>query len=147
MSDPFSAASGAVGIISLGLQVSQGLITYCSQFKAFDEDVAHISRKAEGLRGVLQVLEKQLRKSESENAPVPAQVRSAVVACEDGLQKLQQMIKKYGNTEPGEKLEDKVRILKKRVLFPFRCDTLFGLRATLDGLQANLDSAVQVLSL
>jgi len=65
MSDPFSVASSAVGIISLGLQVTQGVVTYYSQFKAFDGDIAEISCKADGLHGILQALEVPLRKFEN----------------------------------------------------------------------------------
>jgi hypothetical protein len=147
MSDPFSIASSAVGIISLGLQVTQGLVTYYSQFKSFDSDIAEISRKAEGLHGILQVLEVPLRKFEIDNAPIPAQVRTAISASEEGLRNLNGWIEKYGNTKPPANIEDRLRLLRKRTLFPFRRDTLLGLKSTLESLQSNLDTAIQVLHL
>jgi hypothetical protein len=147
MSDPFSIASSAVGIISLGLQATQGLVTYYSQFKAFDRDIAEISHKADGLRGILQVLEGPLRKFETDNAPIPAQVRAAISASEEGLRSLNSWIEKYGKAEPPANIEDRLRLLKKKTLFPFRRDTLLGLKSTLDSLQSNLNTAIQVLHL
>jgi hypothetical protein len=147
MSEPFSVASSAAGIISLGLQVTQGLVTYYSQFKALDTDIAEISRKADGLYGILQVLEGPLRKFESDNAPVPAQVRTAISACEEGLRNLNGWVEKHGKTEPPASIEDRLRVLKKRTLFPFRRDTLLGLKSTLESLQSNLNTAIQVLHL
>jgi hypothetical protein len=138
MSEPFSVASSAVGIVSLGLQVTQGLVTYYSQFKAFDSDIAEISRKADGLHGILQVLE---------NATIPAQVRTAISASEEGLRNLNGWVEKYGKAEPPANIEDRLRLLKKRTLFPFRRDTLLGLKSTLESLQSNLDTAIQVLHL
>jgi hypothetical protein len=147
MSEPFSVASSAVGIVSLGLQVTQGLVAYYSHFKAFDRDIAEISRKADGLSRILQVLKGPLRKFEIDDAPVPAQVRTAISASEEGLRNLNDWIEKYGKVEPPGNIEDRLRILKKRTLFPFRRDTLLGLKSTLESLQSNLDTAIHVLHL
>jgi hypothetical protein len=147
MSEPFSVASSAVGIVSLGLQVTQSLVTYYSQFKAFDSDIADISRKADGLHGILQVLEVPLRKFEIENATIPAQVRTAISASEEGLRNLNDWIEKYGKAKPPANIEDRLRLLRKRTLFPFRRDTLLGLKSTLQSLQSNLNTAIQVLHL
>ncbi|TVY62326.1 hypothetical protein LSUE1_G008279 [Lachnellula suecica] len=147
MADPLSVAGSAVGVISLGIQVAQGLITYCNQVKCFEKEIADVTLKAKGLQGVLRVLEEPLRKAESDNSPIPVEVRKAVIDCEDGLQNLDRMIKKYENTEVAVKARDKARGVKKKVLFPFRRDTLLSLNATLEGLQANLDTAVNILNL
>ncbi|KAF2234764.1 hypothetical protein EV356DRAFT_501345 [Viridothelium virens] len=40
MSDPFTIASSTVGFISLGIQVTQGLITYLQDWRSRDSDVA-----------------------------------------------------------------------------------------------------------
>jgi hypothetical protein len=49
MADPISAAGTAVGIISLGLQVSQGLIKYYTHFKAHDKEIADTVSRSEAL--------------------------------------------------------------------------------------------------
>ena len=56
MGDPFSSASSAIGVLSLGLTVCQGLITYCSQVKSFKQEIDDVVGKANGLKGVLKAL-------------------------------------------------------------------------------------------
>ena len=57
MSDPFSIASGAVGIISLGIQLCKQITDYAEAWRSYDEDIEIIGLKAESLKGPL----KQLR--------------------------------------------------------------------------------------
>jgi hypothetical protein len=137
----------AVKVISLGLQVIQGLTVYYSQFKSFSEDIAAIFLKIDGLHGVLQVLESPLQKAENQHTEIPTQVRSAVVACESSLQKLNESVEKYARIGVPVNLEDKLRLLTKRTFSPFQRDTLLRLKATLDTLRANLNLAVGILNL
>jgi hypothetical protein len=142
-----SISSSAFKVISLGLQVTQGLTVYYSQFKSFSEGIAAISLKIDGLHGVLQILESSLQKAENQHTQIPAQVRSAVVACESSLQKLNESVEKYTKIGVPISLENKLRLLTKRTFFPFQQDTLLRLKATLDTLQANLNLAVGILNL
>jgi hypothetical protein len=50
MGDPFSVAGSAVGVISLGLTVCQGLLTYYGQFKAYDEEIRDVSNHNQKFR-------------------------------------------------------------------------------------------------
>lgn len=93
------------------------------------------------------MLEGPLRKAEAGNGDIPAQVRSAVVARADGLQILHQTLKKHEHTKVPTAREDKLRLVTKKALYPFRKETLAGLKAALERFQANLYSAVQVLNL
>ena len=56
MSDPFSVAGSAVGVISLGISVCQGLVTYCSQYKSFNDGISNMIRKVQGLNDILAAL-------------------------------------------------------------------------------------------
>lgn len=147
MADPLSAAGTAVGIVSLGLQVSQGLITYYSHFKAHDEEIAYIVRKSEALQQLLQALEGPLKKAESGSGEISKQVRGSVVACEAGLQRLVLAAEKYGSSSIPSTMEDKIRALRKRALYPFKRGTFEELNGTLVELTANLQLALQLLTL
>lgn len=57
MSDPISLAGTAIGVVSLGLSVCQGLISYYSTFRDCPRDAANMLEKLEGLKDVLEVLE------------------------------------------------------------------------------------------
>ncbi|PVH79597.1 hypothetical protein DL98DRAFT_655347 [Cadophora sp. DSE1049] len=147
MADPFSAAGTAVGIISLGLQVSQGLITYYSHFKAHDEEIAYIVRKSQALQSLLQALDGPLRKAEAERGNVSMQVRCSVVACEAGLKRLLVAAEKYGISSIPATIEDKLRALRKRALYPFKRDNLDELNITLEELIRSLQLALDILNL
>lgn len=69
MGDPISAAGTAVGIISLGIQVCQSLISYYDRWKSFDDDIAQIQGKLDGLKETLENLgENIVPKFKSSNA-------------------------------------------------------------------------------
>ena len=52
----FGAAAGAVGVISLGIQVCQGLVSYCNAWKSHDKDIGDASERLVGLRYILETL-------------------------------------------------------------------------------------------
>ncbi|KAL2062675.1 hypothetical protein VTL71DRAFT_5747 [Oculimacula yallundae] len=145
MADPLSTAGTAVGIVSLGLQVSHGLITYYSHFKAHDEEIAYLVRKTGSLQGLLQCLESPLRKAGP--GDISAQVRNSITACESGLKKLLAAAQKYGNLAIPTTGEEKLRALKKRALYPFKRSTLQDLSMTLEELLGNMQLALQILTL
>ncbi|KAG4435049.1 hypothetical protein IFR05_009473 [Cadophora sp. M221] len=149
MADPLSTAGTAVGIVSLGLQISQGLITYYSHFKAYDAEIAYLVRKSESLQGLLQALEAPLRKAEDGNGigGVSVQVRNAILACEAGLTRLLGAVQTYGNLVIPATKDDKLRALKKRALYPFKRSSLQDLSFTLEELVGNLQLALQILTL
>jgi hypothetical protein len=49
MGDPFSVAGSAVEVISLGLQVCQGLALYINKYKSADKEIRNFECKVEGL--------------------------------------------------------------------------------------------------
>lgn len=116
MADPLSTAGTAVGIVSRGLQVSQGLITYYTHFKAHDVEIGYLVRKSQSLQGLLQALEGPLRKAEIEHGDVSLQVRNAITSCGAGLRRLLAAVQKYGNMDIPSTRESKNRALKKSAL-------------------------------
>ena len=147
MADPLSAAGTAVGIVSLGLQVSQGLITYYSHFKSFHEDISNITRSLETFRGILQCLDEPLRRVEVEESGMPEQVRNAVAICEDGILLLQRVVARYDNTAVPVGRREKASLVLGRMAYPFKKETLLGLRSRLQELQTHLVMAVGILNL
>ena len=51
MSDPFSVASGAAGIVSLGLTLTNGLIEYYNKYSEFDTDASNTEKSLDVLHG------------------------------------------------------------------------------------------------
>lgn len=144
MADPFSIIGTTVGVASLGVQACQTLVRYYSQFKSFDEDICTLVLRAEGLEATLQVLESlQLRVGDNGIGALK-QLEQAIQVCAKGIFSLTEKTAKYGQLTPPTSVEARRRLLKKRLFWPFKRDALMSLRDTLDGLQANLQVALQV---
>ncbi|KAF2176158.1 hypothetical protein K469DRAFT_608033 [Zopfia rhizophila CBS 207.26] len=147
MGDPISVAGTAVGITSLGIQTCQGIIRYYEQFKNFDDEISATIQRVKRLNGILHALEPMVRHLELDNNAISEQVRLSLSECKEGLRNLERFAKRCGDTALPATGEDRVRLMKKRLLFPFRRDTLQDLHVTLDRLQDNLNSIIQALQL
>lgn len=80
MADLASLAGTAVGVISLGIQVCQGLVSYYKNWKSFDDDIAHLYAKIDGLRITLENLEHTLPKLRHLNANIMIDVEEKIVS-------------------------------------------------------------------
>ena len=146
----FSAAAGAVGVISLGIQVCQGLVSYCNAWKSHDKDIGDAAEKLTSLRLTLEALQDILPKVESSNPsalPVLQTVRRQISSSSDGLDKLHAALTKFQSLGTPTGFRESLRNFKQQSLFPFRKDILKTLQDTVKDLQAILGSAVQVLGM
>lgn len=139
-------AGTTVGVISLGLQVCQGLFNYYNQFKSFSDDVSSTLQRLEELSGLLEVLDQHMRRSPADGVALDIG-QDSVAACGAQLRKLQEMIKKCGECQMPAARADRVKLVKRRLLYPFRKETLNEMHATLDRLQSNVNLAAQLLQM
>lgn len=144
MGDPLSVAGTAVGVVSLGLQVTGGLIKYYSNFKSYHDDIAQITQSSERLCELLEYLKDVLRKEEPEHSAVLEQVRRSVGACDGGLRLLKREVDKNRTVKLPVNTEDKARMIVKRLLYPFKKDTLYGVQVQLYALEDRLSFAVNL---
>ena len=150
MSDPFSLGASAAGIIASAIQVCQALISYCNAWTSFDGDIGNTSEKLNGLRLTLEVLNDILPKLDSLDAsaaPALQNVNERILSCQKGLDQLREAVTKFQPVSPSSGLRQSVQNFKQQSLYPFRKDMLQWLRSTVSDMQANLNSAVQVLEL
>jgi hypothetical protein len=146
MPDPISAAGTAVGITSLGIQVSRELISYYNQFKSFHDDVSSAVSRAERLEKVLELIKQHLQ-GHPRSQGIADEALNSILDCEAGMKKLQILVKKCGEVQMPVTLEDKLRLVRKRLVYPFKKDALGDVNLTLDRLQGNLQLALQALQL
>ncbi|KAI2789740.1 hypothetical protein POX_d05237 [Penicillium oxalicum] len=153
MSDPFSAAASAVGIISLGLQVTQQLVAFCQAFQSYDEDVRRVEAKAQSLRRPLRALRDIIEDAQLTNPELAGDLADKAL----GLQRMVHRLKASVDGDPliqlipggwsgvpfAEKLvSEKMRGRLKKVVHPFRKDGLRDLFADLDGIQNALQTTL-----
>ena len=137
----------AVGIVSLGLQVLQGLVNFYSQFASFSTEITAVVQRIESLRMTLDALDSPVRKIERDD-PISVAVRRCIDTCKSGIQDLEMYRRNCGDDElEASTLEDKLRHVKKRLTFPFRKGTLEGIGKILDRFQSNLDTVILALQL
>jgi hypothetical protein len=150
MADPFSVAGSAVGVISLGLTVCQGLLAYYGPFKAYDEQIHDFLSRITSFDSTLKALQDVLANVEVSSSALTTQ--SATVAlgcifnCQEGLKRLKSILDKCrGSPSTKSFLGSKIQINK--MLYPFRRDTLVTLLDTMSWLQADLNASLQSLTM
>jgi hypothetical protein len=147
MADLVSVAGTAIGVTSLGIQLCQTVIKYYSRFRSFDDDISAVVKRAEVLESTLEALESVRVKMDVRHGHVSKHLQSAMNACAVSMEALNAMAQKCGETALPHSSKDTRRILEKRLLWPFKQNTLTNLRTALDELQANVQLAVQVVDL
>ena len=139
MADPLSVAGSAVGIISLGLTVCQGLIQYYVSWKGALE---HVDALVESLQTFLQTLEclKKAITSSPFDTEIVAQVEGSINLCRHGVADLQQELTKVKRTG-----HSRLATQAQRLLYPFKESTLTRLQGIVSKLRDNLTFAMSTL--
>ncbi|KAL5120153.1 hypothetical protein ACEQ8H_001979 [Pleosporales sp. CAS-2024a] len=146
MGDPFSVAGTAVGITSLGIQTFQILYSYYSQYKGYHEDIDNVLRQVEGLQGILEALRDVKARFEIDNHGPSSQLLMALKTCEETLAKLKSMADQCNTVNKGD-IQARLRNVRKRLMWPFKKETLADMQATLGRFQDNLSLALQCAGL
>jgi hypothetical protein len=131
----------------MGVQLCQSVIRYYTQFRSFDEEINFIVTRAKVFECTLEALDCVRAQVEVRGGHASRQLQGAIEACTSGLSNLNVTLRKCGKTKLPVSQDDKPRLLKKRLLWPFKQSTLSHLRTALDELQANVQLGVQVLEL
>jgi len=143
MVDPGSA----VGTISLGIQVAQGLLKYYSHFRSYDEDISHAIQRVERLHSTFATLEVPLGRLELNNDSISKRVRISLNSCKQELLELEDVVKKCTEVPVPHTTLSRMQRVKNKALYPFRRSTLVGIEKWVQIAQTDLDAAIQVLQL
>lgn len=150
--DPLSGAASVVGIVSLGLQVCQGIMQYYGHWKDYTLDIASTYEMVEQLRGIFEVLSTILNSSPLDNGPAVEQVRSSIKKCEGGTlllrKRLEKIKAKDANEEkPSLTIKQKLEGQGRRLIYPFQQGTLGKIRDAVSELRDNLTPALHALNM
>lgn len=147
MADPASVVGTTVGVISLGIQVCQGLVSYYEKWKSFDDDIAHLHASIDGLRITLKNLEHTLPKFRSSNANIMADVEQKVVFSINGIRKLEEVLIKRHSSVSASIVQQKGYRLVQKTFYPLKKATIFELKSNLTDLEHNLKTSLHSLTL
>lgn len=140
-------AGTAVSVISLGLQVCQGLCSYYQAYKGQDEKVADILQDVSILSNTLEAIQRCLSKLNPTQLDTIAQVEDSVIMCAAAIKILEQLLAECRRTAVPADFKERMQVLTRKVAFPFRQSTVKDLRDTVKGLQTNVVLALQTLQL
>ena len=145
MADPFSVAASAVSVVSLGIQVCQGLLSYYSDYKSYDDDVSSLCRKVEDLRSTLEICADVLQKPGLTASKASANVAKNMGACKDSLDSLQNSLDSCQKNPRPQGLKGNICNYGQRTSYPFKKSNVLQLQSTVVGLQENLHTALLAL--
>lgn len=148
MTDPLSVAGSAVGIISLGIQVTTSLVNFYNSYKGRESDIDHTIEKLDGLLITLQSVETTLsgRKSHVNERSLIQSIETSIKSCDEMIQELQHECQKI-NKPSSDGTRAAIKLAGRQVTYPFRQSTLQKLDEDIEELRANLSTALNVLQL
>ena len=150
MGDPFSAAAGTAGFVSLGIEVCKGLISYYRAWKAHDREIETALERLTDLERTLQNLSAILSIVETLDDTTSEDLQEAhrwIISCTAALNKLHGTLVKSASINQPAGILDKVHNIRVRTTHFFNIGLLKSLRSDVAETQNNLDRAIQILML
>lgn len=141
----FGVAGSAVGVISLGIQVCQGLLQYYGTWKDGRNDISRMCKLVGSLADILKALKQTLENNALVGDDANA-VQSTIRDCTDSIAELQQELAKVLEIK-GTSIRSKLHEQGRRLLYPFRESTLLKLKEIVSDIRDNLNLAVETLHL
>ena len=144
MSDPFSVAGSAVGVISLALFVCGEIVDYGRAYRGYDEDIHNVTAKAKSLSETLEALEEAIQCTQATQPKAATDLSTKVIGIKEHIARLESVLKRYGPVKTNGRVAQKTRNHVKKTVYAFRKDALRAMAADLDSLQTNLQTALSV---
>lgn len=147
MADPFSVAASAISVVSLGIQVCQGLLSYYGDYKSYDDTVGSLCRKIEGLRSTLEICEEALQKPGLTTSRASVNVTKSIGICKDGLDSLQTSLDSCKKVPKPQGLKASIHNHRQQALYPLKQSNVLRLQGTVTELQHNVHTALLALQM
>ncbi|OAL40004.1 putative galactinol--sucrose galactosyltransferase 6 [Fonsecaea nubica] len=147
MSDPLSATSSVIGVVSLGLVVCQGLVTYFSTYKGQNQYLDSLTQRTENLQGCLTLLQHALPLWMVRFSDTASHIEQHITACQASIVVLSSKLSGFKRTQGPSLHRDKLRYVAHKAAFPFTKATITELSGILDGLQENLNTILCIVGL
>jgi|SRR5579862_6436833 len=146
MAEALGVASGVAGIVSLGIQLTQGLLKYYGSWKDYDNDISDMCASLDSLQRTLTILLETIQPPARFNMCIKDSVEKNVDHINEALEQLKDELRKVQGTEPPEPgARSLMRRHVRRALYPFREETLRKIQRVVSEARSNLDLALQVL--
>ncbi|CAN9388993.1 unnamed protein product [Alternaria alternata] len=134
----------AVGVVSLGIQVCDGILKYYRDWRGYEEDIQEAYTRIDDLAKTFALLHDELQTVSQKAFAIRAQ--ECLATCQDGIQQLEKKLKKVHKDAPAG-LRQRAQVGDLRLMYPFRISTLEKLKEIAQGLMQQLNLALQIIHL
>jgi predicted transcriptional regulator with HTH domain len=146
MAEALGVARSVAGIVSLGIQLTQGLLKYYGSWKDQDNDISDMCASLDSLRRTLVILSETIQPPARFGVSIKDSVEKNINRINGALEQLKDELRKVQGTEPLKPgARSAMRRHVRRALYPFREETLSKIQRVVSEARSNLDLALQVL--
>ncbi len=147
MSDPVSLAGTAVGVVSLGLILCQGLTDYLQALECRKEDIESTSRQVDCLRSALNVINVALPNLPSDHQNAGHVVEECLHLCEEEIKRLSDKLNELKDQSHSDSFNQKLRLQAQKLAYPFKRGSLRRLEDSVVKINRILSTALQAIGL
>jgi hypothetical protein len=145
MAEALGVAGSIVGVVSLGIQVAQGLLDYYGSWKDQDKEISNMCISLEDLLGALVTLRTTIESFGKSDMTVRQMVEKNIRTTEQGINELSIELQNVLCLEIPKK--DLMRRRIRKALYPFKQPTLSKLEQVISQARSNLGISLQTLQL
>ncbi|KAI1427539.1 hypothetical protein F5Y12DRAFT_712073 [Xylaria sp. FL1777] len=146
MGDPLSVAGTAVGVVSLGIQVTQSLFQYYTALKSQNTDIRYTMKKIHDLLETFKCLSNHIdnRRFRADEEGLIKKIESHIEGCEEIIKELEEEAVKFKET-PIVSIRSAIQTTVRRAAYPLRQSTLKKLEEDVDDVTYRLQLTLQLL--
>jgi hypothetical protein len=146
MAEALGVAGSIVGVVSLGIQVAQGLLVYYGSWKDQDKEISNMCISLENLLGTLLTLRTTVESlGKFDDMSVREIVEKNIKTIEQGINELSDELKTVLGL--GIPKKDLMRRHIRKALYPFKQPTLSKIEQVISQARSNLGISLQTLHL
>jgi hypothetical protein len=134
----------AMAVVSLTLQVAQGLLAYYDLWQGSDNDVQELQRSLLWLANTFAQLEITLKKPRLQEEIVSV-IRNSVNSCKENTSKLCEILNKIKKDGSASGLRAKLKTVNRRTLYIFHNNEIRNLQKILESFKEDLSLAINIL--
>lgn len=143
----FETAAGVAGLISLAIQASKELIKYYQACRGQDEQLDEITTSLERLTRVLAYVQDVLDPSKLPASVNASEVESLRSSLATQVTRLRNLAASCAATKTPKDAVELARAIKRRVLFPFKKETLRDAESIIRDIEAAITIALGVFNM
>lgn len=144
--EAFAVASSAAGLVSLGIEVCKGLLTYYQSWRTAESDVAGMYTSIETLAKTLILLESVI-KDRVFDQQIVKNVEKSILATATGLTSLKKKLDKIKFSHQEDNWTEKAKGSFRRAIYPLKQSVLVKLKELANELRDDLALALSVLQM